>query len=165
MRTLLLLISIFLLSGCLVRTYTVEKPRLDLEVSGNQGYLFGAPSAEARPNRLGDTRTISVTEVELGSHKPRQLRPKEKQEPSVKETDYLREDKEIEQYPSVMPPVSEEKTYTQYTIQQNDTLQKVSYKFYKTTKKWRMLYEENKDILKDPDRIKPGITIKVPVLE
>jgi LysM repeat protein len=155
----------FLLSGCLIRTYTIEKPRVDLEIRGNQGYLLGAPPSEARPNRLGDTRTISVTEIELGSHKPRERGVIKPPHTITEETARIKEPSEEIKGQPFLPPTSGEKKYTQYTIQNNDTLQKISYKFYKTTKKWRMLYEENKDVLKDPDRIKPGVTIKVPILE
>ena len=59
-------------------------------------------------------------------------------------------------------PQSREKDYTMYTVQKNDTLQKISQKFYGTTKKWMKLFEVNKEVLKSPDKVYPGITIKVP---
>ena len=49
----------------------------------------------------------------------------------------------------------------EYTVQSGDTLQKISQKLYGTTKKWHKLYLLNKDILKSPDKIHPGMVIKV----
>ena len=49
-----------------------------------------------------------------------------------------------------------------YTIQEDDTLQKISKKFYDAYSKWPKIYEANKDKLKSPEFIKPGITIRIP---
>jgi nucleoid-associated protein YgaU len=58
--------------------------------------------------------------------------------------------------PLVSSPVQKE-----YTVQSGDTLQKISQKLYGTTKKWHKLYLLNQDILKSPDKIHPGMIIKV----
>lgn len=50
-----------------------------------------------------------------------------------------------------------------YTIQKGDTLQKISQKFYGTTKKWNKIFEANKDKLKAPNKIYPGQVIDIPV--
>jgi nucleoid-associated protein YgaU len=50
-----------------------------------------------------------------------------------------------------------------YKVQKGDTLQKISQKFYGTTKKWQKIYEANKDTLKGPDKLYPGRTINIPV--
>lgn len=64
---LLLSTTYYLLStiliGCTVRTYTITKERVDLELEGNQGYIKGTPPpAEREPERM---RTINVLEIEL----------------------------------------------------------------------------------------------------
>ena len=53
--------------------------------------------------------------------------------------------------------------YQDYKVRKNDTLQKISYKFYGTTRKWMKIFEANKDKLKTPDKIFPGMTIRIPV--
>ncbi|MCB9770924.1 MAG: LysM peptidoglycan-binding domain-containing protein, partial [Candidatus Omnitrophica bacterium] len=53
-------------------------------------------------------------------------------------------------------------TPSEYVIQKNDTLQKISKNVYGTYKKWYQIYEANKDIISDPNRIKPGLTIRIP---
>ena len=55
--------------------------------------------------------------------------------------------------------------YKYYTVQKNDTLQKISHKFYGTTRKWGLIYKNNKGIIKSPDKVYPGLRIKIPVEE
>jgi len=170
-----LILSFF--SGCLVRTYTIEKPRVDLEVTGNQGYLVGSPPPYKPKKKLSSTRKITVIEIELGKH-PSQIPSEEIQEEAPieeKETlkpeegvarEELSAEKVILEEPGNSSASLEEspssKEYRLYTVQKNDTLQKISYKFYKTTKKWKKIYEINKDILKAPDKIYPGQVLKIP---
>jgi len=49
-----------------------------------------------------------------------------------------------------------------YVVQKGDTLQKVSDKFFGTTKKWKKIYNANKNILKSPDMIRPGQKLAIP---
>jgi len=49
-----------------------------------------------------------------------------------------------------------------YIVGKGDTLQKISQKFYGTTKKWVKIYEANKDALKGPNKIYPGQSINIP---
>lgn len=49
-----------------------------------------------------------------------------------------------------------------YTIKKGDTLQKISQKFYGTTKNWRRIYEANRKTIKDPDQLVEGDKIVVP---
>jgi len=166
MRYVWIVLGVFFLSGCLARTYTIEKPRVDTTVEGNQGFLFGTPSPSEKKTQLKDTRTISVLEVELGSHQVSNTKSQtpavQAQEPVTNETMVEEEMEEIEEQE---PQQNIEKKYNYYKIQKNDTLQKISQKFYGTTKKWHKLYQENKDVLASPDKVYPGKTIKIPVLE
>ncbi len=162
---LVLLVGLFFLNGCLVRTYTIQKPRQDLEIEGNQGYLVGTPPAPGE-GRLGKERTVSVVEVELGPHRPEHIQPSLETE-GLREGKELTEEGGVEESEEVKGELAGEektpvKTYKYYTVQKNDTLQKISQKFYGTTKKWKLLYEENKDILKSPDELYPEMKLKIP---
>ena len=53
---------------------------------------------------------------------------------------------------------------TQYTIEKDDTLQSIAKKFYGSFGKWVKIYNANKDVIADPNRIKPGTKIKIPKL-
>jgi len=171
MRYFFIFLGLIFLYGCLVRTYTIEKPRRDLDIEGNQGYLYGEPPS---PPQLKKTRKVTVFEIELGAHPPKEvssLEPEvsiEKEEEIEKiEEEILEEEaggiEEKEEVFSLRP--LKEKEYKLYTVKKNDTLQKISKKFYGTTKKWPLLYEENKDVIKDPDKIYPGLKIKIPILK
>jgi len=164
MKKLLFLAGIIMISGCLTtRTYTKEEPRKDLEIEGNQGCLSGECKQEPRENRLGDTRTISVVEVEFGPSAIKEGAIAEeavRQEP-VGEGISFQEIEVAEAGLEQGLTSAEEKEIQYYVVQDNDTLQKISRKFYGTTRKWLFLYETNKDILKSPDRLYPGVKIKI----
>lgn len=49
-----------------------------------------------------------------------------------------------------------------YTVVSGDSLSKIAKKFYGNANEWRRIFDANKDILKDPDLIHPGQTLKIP---
>jgi len=50
-----------------------------------------------------------------------------------------------------------------YVVKKGDTLQNISRKFYKTSKKWRAIYNANRDVLaKGPDHLQVGMKLKIP---
>ena len=51
----------------------------------------------------------------------------------------------------------------EYKVAQGDTLQKIAKKFYNSYSKWPRILEANKDILKDPNSIREGMVLKIPV--
>ncbi|MBN2483814.1 MAG: LysM peptidoglycan-binding domain-containing protein [Candidatus Omnitrophica bacterium] len=175
MKKNVLLLAIFLLSGCLVRTYTIRKPRTDLDLTGNRGYLAGTSSAS---EDLTQTRPHTIFEVEFGP-------TTEKKTEYIKETQTRRASRIETNFSSRSPESGEsafsendvfkepvapeeelvypEEEFTLYTVQKGDTLQKISKKFYGTTRKWKMLFNENEAALKSPDKIRPGIKLKVPL--
>ncbi|MBI5023504.1 MAG: LysM peptidoglycan-binding domain-containing protein [Candidatus Omnitrophica bacterium] len=51
----------------------------------------------------------------------------------------------------------------QYTAEKDDTLQKISKKFYDSYSKWTRIYEANKSVIPNPDRIKPGTVLQIPM--
>ena len=154
------------LEGCAVRTYTERKDRVDQELSpGNRGYLQGSRPAGEEVERP-TTRQVYVAEVEVG---PKVKTPKKA--PQVQPTT---SDKEIwgnqgymEESEGSAPEISSQEASSvsmeKYTVQKSDTLQKISQKFFGTTKKWYKIYEANKDVLKSPDKIYPGQVINIPV--
>lgn len=165
----LLLASIFVLSGCTVRTYKLTRDRIDQDLSsGNRGYLQGqAPQDEASRKT---TRTTRVVEVELSSPIKFEKKAKTKyvEVPAMQRTGegasmgnrgYITQ--------SVSPEIVEpqEAKFEQYTVQKNDTLQKISKKYFGTTKKWMKIYNINKDVLKAADKLYPGQVINIPVEE
>lgn len=49
-----------------------------------------------------------------------------------------------------------------YTVVSGDSLSKISKKFYGDANDWRRIFEANQDIIKNPDDIYPGQTLKIP---
>ena len=49
-----------------------------------------------------------------------------------------------------------------YTIESGDTLSKVAKEQYGDANRWQELFEANREVIKDPDKIYPGQRIRVP---
>jgi LysM repeat protein len=52
-----------------------------------------------------------------------------------------------------------------YTVQEGDTLASISRRFYKTSKRWRDIRDANENKVDDPDNLKAGQKLKIPVEE
>ncbi len=50
-----------------------------------------------------------------------------------------------------------------YVIQSGDSLSKIAKREYGNANDWRRIFEANQDTIKDPDKIFPGKTIKIPL--
>jgi len=165
MRKLWVLVVIIFLAGCVtIRTYEIEKPRVDTEIQGNQGYISGTAKEAPKKSRLGDTRKISVVEIDFGPAKPKEEKEEAVSEEVIAEEEsYVEEAESVEDISLEMQEPAPQQVYQSYIVQKDDTLQKISFKFYGTTRKWKKIYEANKDIIKNPDRVYPGTEIKIPV--
>jgi len=152
------------IAGCSVNTKLIERDRVDQGVSGNRGYLQGTPPPEedrkaTRKYYEVQVEFPSITEESRVSKKAPQQEP----EPTVG-TNYNMPSAEEEV--GIAAVGTEEKTeFTSYTVQKGDTLQKISMKLFGTTKKWKKIFNANQDILKTPDRVRPGMVLKIPDLE
>lgn len=51
-----------------------------------------------------------------------------------------------------------------YTVVKGDSLSKIAKREYGNANEWKRIYEANRDILKDPDKIYPGQKLKIPPL-
>ena len=133
MKYLAVFLGLLLMGGCLTRTYTTETPRVDTDIKGNQGFLSGTPKAEPqKAKKLGPNRINSVLEVELPSlpKLPQHKGVKNEAAKPVEQTAVQEQvAAPVEQAP-VSETVAPEKKYENYTIQKDDTLQKISEKFY-----------------------------------
>ena len=52
-----------------------------------------------------------------------------------------------------------------YTVQKDDTLQKISKKVFGTYGKWYKIYEANKEKIKNPNILKPGTVLTIPAIK
>ena len=49
-----------------------------------------------------------------------------------------------------------------YTVEKGDNLWKIADKVYQSGNKWKRIYEANKDILPEPNKLKPGMQLRIP---
>jgi nucleoid-associated protein YgaU len=158
--TWVFVVLLSLTAGCgtRVRTYIVDKEREDQDLSqGNAGYMAGAPDpAELeRPRKL--TRQTYVTEVELPDFQ------RDRGSRLVPEASH-EADQQLIREPEARRGGSDagQTSYTSYTVQNNDTLTKISLKVYGTSAKWKKIFDANSDKLKSPDRIYAGQVLRIP---
>jgi nucleoid-associated protein YgaU len=186
------LLSVVVLSvvaaGCGVKaqTYVMTKERSDISESGNAGYLGGTPKYQeperktrkvyifevSKPAREAEvkkiqeettTRTTEVGSTEAGNH-------------GTVTTSVNNDVAEESSRKIVIPRIDDEPTggdaqespatgpveAVTYTVQKDDTLQKIAKKFYDSYGKWTKIYEANKEKIKNPNFVKPGTVLTIP---
>jgi len=52
-----------------------------------------------------------------------------------------------------------------YTVAKGDTLSHIAKAHYGRASKWHAIFEANRDVLDDPDRIQPGQVLKIPAID
>ncbi len=62
------------------------------------------------------------------------------------------------------PPEKEEEEAEFYTIVRGDSLSKIAKRYYGNAMKYPVIFEANREVIKDPDLIYPGQTIRIPKL-
>ncbi len=130
-----------------------KSARKDVASKGNKGYLAGKeiPGETTAPakKKTGRKRLLPFT---------RSSKPQVIYQPSANSSNKYKKEKGS-------GTIAEGKIETGeriYTVEKGDTLQKISDKAYGTTKKWKKIFEANKDTLKSPDKIKPGQELVIP---
>lgn len=163
--------------GCTrITTQIVEKPRVDQQITGNQGVLVG--KAEPVPPRK-ETRQILEINVELPTMA--ELNPwREPGEPGISSAQEVATVVAVSKpQPTVLPispalelvkdavpqpklaatPVPAASTYT---VQAGDTLDKIAASFYGDSKQWQRIFEANREMLQSPNRIYKGQSLVIP---
>lgn len=125
----------------------------DTDLYGNRGYLVGKGVSEEKSapakKEKGVMRLVPFT---------RSAEPQVVYQPTASPDKEYTEEKGSG---TIGEKRVEEKIYV---VKKGDTLQKISNKMYGTTKKWKKIFEANKDTLKDPDDIRPDQKLVIPVL-
>jgi nucleoid-associated protein YgaU len=161
-----------LLSGCVTaKAYLADQKRVDQELPAGADALY--------PNR-SKTRKVMVVEL-AGKEKasPSQVVTQETKTAATSnegQSKVVTESKETvvvhdsnfklsSTNPTALVQGQPEGASEQYTVEKDDTLQKISKKFYGSYSKWTIIYDANRDVIKDPNFLKPGKVLKIPVLE
>ena len=165
-------------AGCRASTKVVDEPRLDIELAGagNRGYLVGTPPS-GRVSKT--TRQVLETEIEMpsggkgkagrspaGGSGGGAAAPVKPQASSG--SPYLQDvplDVTVGE-PTVATPAgraAEAKADT-YVVQKGDSLWSIAAKpqVFGNGTRWRELYEANRDVLKGPEKLRAGMSLKIP---
>ncbi|MBI3602138.1 MAG: LysM peptidoglycan-binding domain-containing protein [Candidatus Omnitrophica bacterium] len=166
-RLLSLLVLLAFMVGCGIKTqtYVMTKERVGIEKgSGNAGYLTGEPQYIEPAKK---TRQIYVLELSkaVGESEVKKIEQETAAAPSKAATSAPAP---LEQ--AVIPSNEDKSSATAaalsggvaYTVQKDDTLQKIAKKHYGSYGKWVKIYQANKDKIKDPNLLKPGMVITIP---
>lgn len=170
--------------GLKAQTYVLNKDRADIEDSGNAGFVAGSGEYQEPEKK---TRKVYVLELskpasESEVKKIRQETSTQTQEskteeiPSSKSTPQeegkpLRiaipviEDEQAANTADGKPVAEGPKEAMTYAVVKDDTLQKIAKKFYGSYGKWIMIYEANKDKIKNPNFVRPGTVLIIPAVE
>ncbi len=65
--------------------------------------------------------------------------------------------------PAKPRPTTTDPRYASYTVKPGESLSEIASRLLKSARRWRELYDLNRDVIRDPDSVKAGTTIKVPV--
>ncbi len=143
------------LSGCYTtRTYVVNKERVDQEIPGQS---VDTPVK---------TRKVVVFEViEKDKPHPALAADGVKSSAAVVSVPAADDFTLPQSSPAVEKIAAVAAAPQNYVVEKDDTLQKISKKVYGSYSKWTKIYDANRDIIKDPNFLKSGVTLKIPVLE
>ena len=146
--------ALVVLSGCYtVRSYVVNKERVDQDIAGQPK---DAPVK---------TRKVVVLEV-IEKDKQGALPAETAKTPSVTASAQQEANFALPQStPGVGTDAAPAAAPQVYVVEKDDTLQKISKKVYGSYSKWTKIYDANRDVIKDPNFLKMGVTLKIPVLE
>jgi nucleoid-associated protein YgaU len=64
--------------------------------------------------------------------------------------------------PATADPIAGSRAGGTYIVVKGDSLSKIAKREYGDANKWRAIYEANRDLIKDPDLIYPGQSLRIP---
>jgi len=64
--------------------------------------------------------------------------------------------------PAATDPIAGSSVGRTYTVVRGDSLSKIAKHQYGDGNRWRTIYEANRDLIKDPDLIYPGQSLRIP---
>ncbi|MDP8216934.1 MAG: LysM peptidoglycan-binding domain-containing protein [Candidatus Kaelpia imicola] len=189
----LILIAVLCFSlGCIsVGTREIIMP--DQEMIGNQGYLDGSPSSIYRgrevkkkkiydieieiPDLFQEKTSFSYDQTIWGNQGYLQkenaemsriyVAPKKKSLPVIELEEVYESEDDIEPLSSYSqePAEPDRVEYMDYVVVEGDSLWIIAKRVYGDAAKWDLISDNNQDVLKGRKYLKPGMILKLPVLD
>jgi hypothetical protein len=126
----------------------------DKDIWGNQGYIY--------------KRGKKMKYIYIGPPEEEEIELEEEKikEPELEEEEYmdLEERSEVEEGALEIPPDVEVR-YVEYRVSEGENLWMIAKKVYGDPTKWILIYEHNKEVIDDPQTIRPGTLLKIPMFE
>ena len=144
-----------LIGGCRTATHVQQVPRVDLGLrsGGNRGYLVGSPPSVPE---LKTTRQIIRTDIEIPSFY--------KSDASKASSFHLHSESPSFSEPAMADGAQPVGAYDTYVVQKGDSLWSIASKpqIYGRVGQWRRIFDANRDLLKEPGKLRAGMTLKIP---
>ncbi len=172
--------------GVKAQTYVMTTKRVDItNKDGNAGYISGQAQYQEPVRKTRKVYVLELTKpvpesevkkVEQEVSNVPQGSVSKVQEAAPEQPQAIQEPKRIvipridDDAPepaaevSVKPTEAGPSEAQSYTVLKDDTLQKIAKKFYGSYGKWIKIYEANKEKIKNPNVVKPGIVIVIPAV-
>ena len=126
-----------------------KPPTKDEDLNGNRGYL--------QPEYNPSPKTSSVVQESA---------PEMEAEVSTDQEENFAQEavQQLEPLMTAETDAAKEPKFEEYIIQKGDTLQSIAAKpnVYGKASKWTKLYSANKDVINNPNRVYPGLKIRIP---
>jgi LysM repeat protein len=123
----------------------------DKEIWGNAGYIY-----------TGGEEKMRYIYVPTKIRKPVPAK-KEVQKEELPEEKVIPEQEESTLEEKPVPGCGVEPKYIEYKVGKGESLWTIAKKVYGDPTKWTVIYENNRDILSDPEKLRPGMVLKIPV--
>ena len=65
--------------------------------------------------------------------------------------------------PAATQPTGSAAKFEMYTVKEGDWLSKIAGRYYGDVHKWDRIFQANRDQISDPDKIRPGQILKIPL--
>jgi nucleoid-associated protein YgaU len=124
----------------------------------NHVRMLGLPVEQLKIDVVGETATVSGQAPSLAD-KEKVLLVVGNTEGISKVDDKMTIAPPAEKKPAEAPPEPEAQFYT---VAPGDSLSKIAKQFYGDPMKYPVIFEANKPMLKDPDKIYPGQVLRIP---
>jgi nucleoid-associated protein YgaU len=178
-KNLVLITLVIFAAGCGLetRTYVMTKDRVGLDQnSGNGGCVVGkcppAPAPKETTRKvyvLEITKPVPESEVQKIEQnavnaitEPVETSATSNAAPMASNNPQLASSPQ-EQAPVAVQNGGNMQAQT-YTVQKDDTLQKISKKLFGSYGKWYKIYKANKNKIKNPNVLKPGTVLTIPAI-
>ncbi len=155
MKRMILILSLVLAcAGCArINAHLVEKPRVDQQIPGMPLTAPVKTRQILEINVVEKEKAPRLTGTVSSERNSRDLPTEELPAPVTAPA------AAVAPQTTATAPVP---TVKAYKVEKDDTLQKISRKIYGSYGKWTRIYDANKNVIKDPNFLKPGTTLTIP---